>query len=199
MKRLLTLILLAGGLAVSPAVAQQHDHAADGTKQPATRDSMRMMMHQKAGMHASMMSGMPGMMGGSMGMLMNAMRFTPSNLLERRTDLALTPAQVARLDRLGSMRGMSSETMAAMPMSDEGKRLREAFEATDPDTAAIRSLVRSMMANHADMHAEMVATAALARSVLTAEQRASAAAMEPACPMMQQHDGGQGHMKGESN
>ena len=153
MKR--TLILLA--FAAMPLAAQQPRQMGHGH-----------MMGQPcpAGQTCPMMGQMQ-----HMGPMMRAMAFTPDHLLANKDSLTLTQQQITRLTTLRDAAKPAHDASAA-DVKTHMDAIAQAWNAAAPDTAALR---QHFLAAHDGMgkaHWVMLAAAAQARAVLTAEQRA---------------------------
>jgi Spy/CpxP family protein refolding chaperone len=96
--------------------------------------------------------------------------FAPQMLLQRRERLNLSEEQVAQLEALATATREAREKAAA-DAKPHAEKIRELWQADQPDVSAIQSEMRALMeAQHA---AGIVATtgAASAKGLLTAEQR----------------------------
>ena len=121
--------------------------------------------------------------------MMGAMAFTPDHLLARKDSLGLTPQQVTRLAALRDA-AKTAHDVAAAESKAHMDALGQAFQATSPDTAAVKTHFQAAHAAMGKAHWAMLAAAAQAKAVLTDEQRtrvsASAAAMQH-MPRMEHH------------
>jgi hypothetical protein len=153
------LVAAALGAALAVPLTAQHAHG------PPPADSAR-----RPGMPG--MPGMPERMG--MQGSHDAMAFTPAHLLEQRERLALTPAQVARLEALRDAARAIHDPAAATARAHDDS-LAVALDAALPDTAVV---ARHFRAHHEAMgraHGAMLHAAAQAKALLTEAQRAQAA------------------------
>lgn len=193
---------LAVALTAGP-MAAQHRHAAPDSAQAMSQCHAMEMMHgmmmgmaMDTSLRGAMDNRMDRMQGGMQTddhWMMNAMRFAPRNILAHQDELDLNETQAAAVRELADQRPMSRMSMAAMrPLHEQ---LREAFEATPPDTARIRSAFEEMAARGARMHAVRFAAAATAHALLTAEQRERLEALPHPCSMSRQDSrpSGAGH------
>ncbi|MCL4865692.1 MAG: Spy/CpxP family protein refolding chaperone [Gemmatimonadales bacterium] len=173
--------MVALALIAGPVASQQHQH----DEGAAATDAQQMEMH------CSMMRGMMGMMGGGGGMemttgMMTGMTLRPQYVLQHKDALQLTPAQVSRIETLGSsamgMRGMADMPMGNMPMMQaQRERVQAAFEKSPADPAAIQAAMRDMATMLGGMMAEQLVTAAKVRDVLTPAQREQVAKLPSPC------------------
>lgn len=174
--------LMALALVAAPVAAQQDQHQGDSGKSAPTQMGMT---------GGSMMGGMMGGMMGDGGMgMMKAMRYMPANVLKNKEALKLTADQVSRIEAL-KPGGMGSPGMAGMSMNEMPKQdmsmmkemqtrqsaLREAFDKSPADPAAIQAAAAQMATLHGKMMAEHLITAAKVRDLLTPAQREQVAKM----------------------
>ena len=157
---------------VAPLAAQQ--------PMPIKPDSMRpgMMGHpgmmQGPGMQGPMrqgpMMGHMKQMHEMMGPMMRGMAFTPEHLLARKEALGLTAQQEARLTALRDA-AKTAHDAAAADAKTHVDAVAQAFKAGAPDTSALKQHFQAAHAAMGKAHWTMLAAAAQAKAVLTAEQR----------------------------
>lgn len=110
-------------------------------------------------------------MGLMMAPMMRAMAFTPDHLLANKDSLKLTPQQITKLTALRDAAQAAHDASAA-DVKTHMDAITPAWTAAAPDTAALRSHFQAAHDGMGKAHWAMLAAAAQARSVLTAEQRA---------------------------
>jgi Spy/CpxP family protein refolding chaperone len=116
------------------------------------------------------------MMGDAMGMqqmmapMMAVMAYTPQHLLAHTDALALTSDQVARLTQLRDATKTAQEAAVA-EAANHLRELRAAADAPTPDTAAWKIHFQAAHSAMGKAHWLALASAAQAKTVLTAEQR----------------------------
>src|SRR6266511_1971863 len=103
--------------------------------------------------------------------MMRAMAFTPDHLLARKDSLNLTPQQITRLTALRDAAKTPHDAAAADAKAHMGA-MAQALNAASPDTAAVKQHFQAAHTAMGNAHWAMLAAAAQARGVLTAEQRA---------------------------
>ena len=101
---------------------------------------------------------------------MRAVPFAPQVLLNRRDRLGLSDAQVRQLETLnGELRAAREKAAAdAKPHQD---KIRELWQADQPDADALQAEVRALMAAHQSVGIASAGVMAKAKAVLTPEQR----------------------------
>lgn len=96
--------------------------------------------------------------------------FAPEMLIQRRERLSLTDEQVKQLEALAS-ESREAREQAAAATKPHAEKLRELWQADQPDVNAMQSAMRALMeAQHAAGIVAMTGTAT-AKGLLTAEQR----------------------------
>lgn len=110
-------------------------------------------------------------MGHMMAPIMRAMAFTPDHLLANKDSLKLTPQQITKLTTLRDAAKATHDASGA-GVKTHMDAIAQAWTAAAPDTAALRSHFLAAHEGMGKAHWAMLAAAAQARSVLTAEQRA---------------------------
>ena len=103
--------------------------------------------------------------------MMRAMTFTPDHLLARKDSLNLTPQQITRLTALRDA-AKTAHDAAAADAKAHMDAMAQALNAASPDTAAVKQHFQAAHTAMGNAHWAMLAAAAQARGVLTAEQRA---------------------------
>src|SRR6266540_6939188 len=103
--------------------------------------------------------------------MMRAMAFAPDHLLARKDSLNLTPQQITRLTALRDAAKTPHDAAAADAKAHMGA-MAQALNAASPDTAAVKQHFQAAHTAMGNAHWAMLAAAAQARGVLTAEQRA---------------------------
>jgi len=96
--------------------------------------------------------------------------FAPGMLLERRSRLALTEDQVTRLEALAAA-VRQADDKAAADVKPHEEKLREMWNADQPDSKAIQAEMRALMEARQTAHLTALGAAAEAKGLLTAEQR----------------------------
>lgn len=139
-------------------------------------------MRPGAGMGYGMDHMMP-MMHEMMTPMMRAMAYAPQQLLARKDSLKLSTDQVTRLTSLQNAAKSAHDAAAANAKAHLGA-VSQAFQATAPDTAAVRPHFEAAHAAMGTAHWAMLAAAAQARALLTDAQRQKVDAWVSA---MQQH------------
>src|SRR6266511_1957850 len=132
---------------------------------PAAAQQPRPMGHdQQMQSHMDQMEDM-------MAPMMRAMAFAPDHLLARKDSLNLTPQQITRLTALRDAAKTPHDAAAADAKAHMGA-MAQALNAASPDTAAVKQHFQAAHTAMGNAHWAMLAAAAQARGVLTAEQRA---------------------------
>jgi hypothetical protein len=182
----------------APLGAQEHRPAppADSTAPAARCPAGMMLMMQEMGM---MGSGMkrgetpdPGISGEMMRMatvMADVMRFEPRHVLAAGDGLELTSAQVRQLERLVAVRE-AAHRGARQGMS--WTEVRDALDAQEPDTAAVRRAAENTLAHSSALHVRMAVDAAAVKALLSPDQREKVPAPE-GCPALPHPDSGEGH------
>lgn len=121
--------------------------------------------------------------------------YAPPHLLERREALGLSAEQVTRLEALAQeIKAVHEKAEAdARPHHEQ---LMAAWQADQPDAAAVRRHAQALMRVHHDAHLKTLESAVKAKALLTAEQRGRVAGWLDARHMRRermerrrQHDG----------
>lgn len=148
MKTIGALVAVGALLVATPAVAQQHGHA---------QDQGEMHGMHGAGAAAQHCSGMSGGM-------------SATTALQHRSDLQLSPDQVARLEAI-----QEEARAAATPHMEEAMSARAeamgSLESAEPDLQGYESSLRRAADHMVQAHVAMAENTIGARGVLTAEQR----------------------------
>jgi len=147
----------------APLAAQDTAHA----RHPAGRP--RAGMGQRA-QHGEMMDEMMPMMREMMAPMMRVMAYTPEHLLSRKDTLKLTSDQISRLTAIQTS-AKSAHDAAAADIKTHLGAVSQAFQATSPDTGALRMHFEEAHAAMGKAHWAMLSAAAQARAVLTDPQR----------------------------
>jgi hypothetical protein len=194
--------IAAAGLAAlalaAPLWAQEHRHgappdsAAPTTMCPA---GMMLMMQEMGMMGSDMKRGEtpdPSISGEMMRMatvMADVMRFEPRHVLAAGDGLELTSAQVRQLERLVAVRE-AAHRGARQGMS--WTEVRDALDAQEPDTAAVRRAAENTLAHSSALHVRMAVDAAAVKALLSPEQREKVPAPK-GCPALPHPGSGEDH------
>lgn len=137
------------------------------------------------GQHDDMDQMMP-MMREMMAPMMRVMAYTPDHLLARKDSLKLTNDQVSKLTAIRDA-AKSAHDAAAAVMKTHMDELNKAFQASAPDTAALRAHFEAAHPAMGKAHWAMLSAAAQARAVLTDAQRQKIDAQVSAMERREQH------------
>jgi Spy/CpxP family protein refolding chaperone len=160
----LALITTAMWLSAAPLGAQDTTHARHAGQQP------HAAMGRRMGPRGGMMDDMTPMMREMMAPMLRVTAYTPEHLLAHRDSLKLTSEQVARLTAIGDA-AKSAHDAAATDFKTHMDELNGIFQATSPDTGALRPHFDAAHAAMGQAHWAMLLAAAQARAVLTDAQR----------------------------
>jgi hypothetical protein len=149
-----TLVLLTLSLAclAGPLAAQEPPHRHRPGAMMGGMDQMMPMMHEM------------------MAPMMRAMAYAPQHLLARKDSLKLSTDQVTRLTTIQNT-AKSAHDAAAANAKAHLSAVSQAFQATAPDTNALRPHFEAAHTAMGKAHWAMLAAAAQARAVLTDAQR----------------------------
>ncbi len=140
--------------------------------------------HAGMGMHGDAMMGM---MREMMGPMMRIMAYEPGHLLAWKDSLRLTNDQITKLTAIRDA-ARSGHDAAAAAAKTHMNAVSHAFQATAPDTNALRAHFTEAHAAMGNAHWAMLSAAAQAKPVLTDAQRqrveAWANAMQQRMPAM---------------
>jgi hypothetical protein len=154
-------VVMTLAVAAAPATAQEHQHGQHQQERAAAEH--RGMGDEMAGMHFR--------------------AFHPDQLLAKKSDLKLTPEQIAQLERIAAD-GKAKHDEAKATHDAHERQMAEALDADAPNVQVVASHFQAAHGAMGAAHWAGLEASLAGLQVLTAEQRAMVKAQTPGCCKM---------------